>query len=169
MNTKKKGDIAVSKFIFESLKKDWDVAEPFGDHLPYDLILDIQGILLKIQVKSAWFDENSQNWITDNRRMQTNRKEMKVSSYSEKDFDIAAIYIDNIDIFYIMPVEVFISYSGPIHLVEADKRQRKPKSSAYRDAWNLIPERALQRETFVSNSVKFREAGSEVILSETKE
>jgi hypothetical protein len=32
----------------------------------------------------------------------------------------------------------FISYGSEIHLVEAEKRQRKPRSNEYRNAWNLI-------------------------------
>jgi hypothetical protein len=38
----------------------------------------------------------------------------------------------------VFPVDVFISYGSEIHLVEADKRQRKPRSAEYRDAWELI-------------------------------
>ena len=37
-----------------------------------------------------------------------------------------------------MPVEVFISYGNEIHLVETTKRQRKPRSSEFREAWKLI-------------------------------
>jgi hypothetical protein len=32
-------------------------------------------------------------------------------------------------------------------MVEADKRQRKPKSANYRDAWNLILQWAANEET----------------------
>ena len=40
-----------------------------------------------------------------------------------------------------MPVQVFTSYGGGITLVESEKRQRKPKSAEYRQAWNLLIER----------------------------
>ena len=43
--------------------------------------------------------------------------------------------------------EVFISYASEIHLVEVDKRQRKPRSADYRDAWNLISQWAAREET----------------------
>jgi hypothetical protein len=36
------------------------------------------------------------------------------------------------------PILVFIGYGSEIHLVEAEKRQRKPKSADYRDRWDLI-------------------------------
>ena len=64
------------------------------------------------------------------------------------------------------PVDVFISYASEIHLVEADKRQRKPRSAEYRDAWNLILQWAAQKETSARQPVKLGEAGRKVIPSQ---
>lgn len=64
----------------------------------------------------------------------------------QSDFEFALVYIDNLDLFYIFPVVVFIAYGSEIHLVEAEKRQRKPRSAQYRDAWELIWQRANGRE-----------------------
>ena len=44
----------------------------------------------------------------------------------------------DIAIFYVFPSLVFISYGSEIHLVETEKRQRKPTSSSFRNAWELI-------------------------------
>jgi len=44
------------------------------------------------------------------------------------------------------PCEEFISYGSEIHFIEADKRQRKPKSAAFRNAWDLILQRAVSKE-----------------------
>ena len=64
---------------------------------------------------------------------------------------------------------MFISYGSEIHLVEADKRQRRPKSADYRCAWSLIAQWAVQRETSVRTPHKFGEAVSRVIPSEALE
>ena len=53
---------------------------------------------------------------------------------------------------------MFIGYGSEIHLVEADKRQRKPRSAEYRDAWGLILHWAAREETYVRQPVKFGEA-----------
>jgi hypothetical protein len=45
--------------------------------------------------------------------------------------------------------DVFIGYRSEIHIVEADKRQRKPQSAQYRDAWELIVQWAAREETCV--------------------
>jgi len=66
----------------------------------------------------------------------------------------------------VFPVDVFISYGSEIHLVEADKRQRKPRSVDYRDAWDLILHWAVHEETHVRQPVKFGEAGGGVTPSQ---
>ncbi len=137
-NTKLKGDIAEQAVILKALQMGWEVAKPIGDRLPYDLIIDLSGKLIKIQVKSAWFDEAKKNYVVDNRRTKTNRRVMKREAYSSNDFDFAILYIEDLQVFYIMPVDVFISYGSEIHLVEDEKRQRKPKSAEYREAWHLL-------------------------------
>ena len=138
MDTKLKGDIAEQAVILQALKHGWGVLKPIGDRLPYDMVFDINGKFVKIQVKSAWFDESRQNYVVDNRRTKTNRRIMLREKYNESDFDFAIIYLEEIHIFYIMPVNVFISYSSEIHLVETEIRQRKPKSADYREAWHLL-------------------------------
>ncbi len=138
MDTKLKGDIAEQSVVLYALKKNWGVLMPFGDRLPYDLVLDINGSLVKVQVKSAWFDSKKENYVVDNRRTKTNRREMKRENYQITDFHFAVIYIQDLNVFYIMPSDVFISYGSEIHLVETSKRQRKPKSADYRNAWELM-------------------------------
>ena len=63
---------------------------------------------------------------------------MKRSLYQKNDFDFALVYLPEKEIFYVFPLEVFISYKGEIHMVESQKRQRKPRSIEFRDAWDLI-------------------------------
>lgn len=147
MDTKLKGDIAEQAAILHALKRGWGVLKPVGDRLPYDLVFDVGGTLLKIQVKSAWFDKPSGNYVVDNRRTKTNRRVMIRDGYTSSDFDFALVFLNELDLFYVFPVEVFVGYGSEIHCVEADKRQRKPRSAEYRDAWGLIAQRAACRET----------------------
>jgi hypothetical protein len=60
--------------------------------------------------------------------------------------NFAVVYISDLDLFYLFPVEEFISYGSEIHLVEADKRQRRPRSASFRDAWELMVEEAARRQ-----------------------
>jgi PD-(D/E)XK endonuclease len=166
LSTKLKGDITEQSAVLHALKRGWGVLKPLGDRLPYDLVFDVVGALVKVQVKGAWFDEGRGNFVVDNRRTKTNRRSMVRAPYLPSDFDFALVYLQGLDLFYVFPVEVFISYASEIHLVEIDKRQRKPRSADYRDAWDLILHWAVQRETSVRSPVKFGEATSGVTPSQ---
>lgn len=146
MDTKLKGDIAEQAVVLYALRSGWGVLRPIGDRLAYDIVLDINGILVKIQVKAAWFDAKRNNYVVDNRRTKTNRRIMIREKYDLHDFDFAVVFIEDLNIFYVFPCEVFISYASEIHLVESARRQRKPKSAIYRDAWNLVLQRAALSE-----------------------
>ncbi|KKW34229.1 MAG: hypothetical protein UY79_C0003G0055 [Parcubacteria group bacterium GW2011_GWA2_53_21] len=147
MSTKLIGDIAEQAVILQALKQGWGIAVPVGDRLPYDLVFDVHGTLVKIQVKSAWFSRSSHNYVVDVRRTKTNRRIMRRSRYQMNDFDFAIVYAEKANVFYVIPIEVFVSYGSEIHFVETDKRQRKPRSVEYREAWMLISQWATQRET----------------------
>lgn len=86
--------------------------------------------------------------------------------YKTQDFDFALAYVADYDLFYVFPVDVFIGYGSEIHLVEADRRQRKPRSANYRDAWELMLQWAVREETCVRSPVKFGEASGGVIPSQ---
>ena len=166
MDTKLKGDIAEQEVVLQGLKRGWGVLKPVGDRLPYDLIFDVDGALVRVQVKSAWLDAGSLNYVVDNRRTKTNRRNMIRKPYRSSDFDFALVYIAEKTLFYVFPVQVFIEYGSEVHLVEEEKRQRKPRSAEYRDAWNLILQWATRGETCVGSPIKFGEACSEVIPSQ---
>jgi PD-(D/E)XK endonuclease len=169
LDTKLKGDIAEQAAILYAMKHGWGVLRPVGDRLPFDLVFAIGNALVKIQVKSASFDAPSGNYVVDNRRTKTNRRMMIRGVYSSEDFDFALVYIEDVDVFYVLPCDVFVGYGSEIHMVEADKRQRKPKSADFRDAWHLIPQWAVQGETPVRTPHKFGEAVGRVIPSEALE
>jgi len=136
MDTKLKADIAESAVVTELLKRGFKVLKPFGDRLPYDLGIDNDGKLIKIQVKSAWHYRGA--YKVDARITKTNRRRKVRKYYNKDDFDFAIIYISDLNTFYIVPVTVFNGYKSEISLVETAKRQRKPKSAKYREQWDLL-------------------------------
>jgi hypothetical protein len=138
MDTKLKADIAEFAVITELLRQGFRVLKPVGDRLPYDLAVDIKGCLVRMQVKSAWFSAKKNMYLIDARRTCTNRKKMLRKRYTSEDFDCAIIFIADRKVFYVMPVDVFNSYSSSISLVEGPRRQRPPKSASYRERWDLI-------------------------------
>jgi len=166
MSTKLKGDIAEQAAILQALKHGWGVLKPIGDRLAYDAVFDVGGTLVKVQVKCAWFDVSRGNYVVDNRRTKTNRRTMVRDPYRETDFDFDLVYVADLDLFYVFPVEVFVGFGSEIQIVETDKRQRKPRSAAYREAWPLILQWAACGETRMRSPLKFGEAAGGVIPSQ---
>jgi|GEM_PF-227958 len=163
MDTKLKSDIAESAVVTELLKRGFRVLKPVGDRLPYDLAVDLEGKLLKIQVKSAWLQKGA--YTIDTRRTKTNRRHMLRERYKDGDFDFAILYIDDLHVFYVMPASIFSTYKSGISLVEGSTRQRKPKSAEYRERWGLLSEWATQPvtvERLLSNSVEPKATGFQV-------
>jgi len=145
MDTKLKADIAESAVITKLLKRGFRVLQPVGDRLAYDLGVDFRGRLLRIQVKSAWFNAKDNCYVVDGRRTKTNRRCMLRKHYCADDFDFAIIYLADLEVFYVMPVTVFSSYGSTVTLVESTKRQRKPKSADYRERWDLLSDGLFSR------------------------
>jgi len=138
MDTKLKADVAEFALIVELLKRNYHVLKPVGDRLAYDVAIERNGRWAKIQVKHAWFSQSKSMYMVDARRTKTNRRHMLRSRYARGDFDFAILYIDEVKVFYIMPVDIFNSYASTIALVEDLNRQRPPKSFAYRERWELL-------------------------------
>ena len=157
MDTKLKADIAESAVLTELLRRGFRVLRPVGDRLPYDVGLDFGGKLCRIQVKAAWFDEAKGLYAVDARRTKTNRRLMRRDKYENGDFDFAILHLEDRQVFYVMPASVFNSYSSTVSFVEADKRQRKPRSVEYRERWDLISNWAAQPATAEAIPVKVGE------------
>jgi hypothetical protein len=138
MDTKLKSDITELTVAAELLKRGFKVLKPIGDRLSYDLAVDINGFLVRIQVKAAWDNEKKLMHLVDNRRTCTNRRRMKRKYYDVADFDVAILVNLESSSFYIMPIAVFVKYASSIAIVENKKRQRLPLSSKFRDRWDLI-------------------------------
>lgn len=158
MDTKLKGDVAEQATVLQALRRGWGVLRPVGDRHPYDMVFDVGGTFVRVQVKHAWADKKSGNFLIDTRRTKTNRRIMKRDRYRSGDFDFAIAYIREPECFYVFPQDLFRSFASVIHMVERKTRQRKPQSVAYREAWELIESWAAHGESRAATSVKFGEA-----------
>ena len=138
MDTKLKSDIAESAVITELLRRGFNVLKPIGDRLPYDVAVDINGKLIRIQVKHAWYNQKDKAYIVDVRRTKTNRRRMIRKKYEDNDFDFAIAYIGEKRIFYVIPSAIFNNFASSISFVDEEKRQRSPVSDQYREKWQFI-------------------------------
>ena len=84
MHTKLKGDIGELITAQELLRRGWHVAFPYGENLKYDLIIEKEGIIKRVQVKTV-IPKNGVLHI--NCRSSNN---WSVIHYSKDDFEVLA-------------------------------------------------------------------------------
>ena len=93
MNSKKKGNLTEMQCMSAFIACNCDVSIPFGDNSKYDFIADVNGKLLKIQVKTASMrDENSIKFSC--RSTHVNCAGVKNVKYTSDDIDFFATYWD---------------------------------------------------------------------------
>jgi len=103
MNSKEKGDIALSKAISYFVETGHEVLLPLGDRRPYDLVIECSdGILKKIQCKFTSCKSRHGNYIVPLRVMGGNRSRNDAVKYQKKDFDIIFVYTEAKDV-YVIP------------------------------------------------------------------
>lgn len=92
-HTKTKGDIAVAKTILDLTLKGYPVFSPlFSEHLPYDLIVEVDKQLFKIQVKYRADGSLASNTSWSDKNGSHQRK------YEKGDFDYYALYLPDKDV-----------------------------------------------------------------------
>lgn len=92
MNSKEKGDIAVGQAIAYYSKKQEEVSLPLGDKKHYDLIIDREGKLLKVQIKYTSFKSKYGIFMSQLRVKGGNQSYHTSYSYQEGDFDLYVVY-----------------------------------------------------------------------------
>lgn len=91
--TQRKGDIALSKAIYDFTELGYDVSLPVTESATYDIVVDDGNGLYKVQCKFC--GENVPN--VDMRRIHSNSKGYVVKQYATNDYDWLYVYKQNID------------------------------------------------------------------------
>lgn len=131
---KKQGELAELKLHTLAFEKGWIVSTPFGDNSKYDLVVDVNGVLSRVQVKSTSKKDisNRQNRYT----LIIGYGNKQKKPYLKKDVDIIAIYIIPEDVWYIIPIEE-LKGKVNLHFRPFDKSS-KGKYEGFKMAWNIF-------------------------------
>lgn len=92
MLSKEKGDLAVSNAIHYYMTNGYEVCLPIGDKRPYDLIVEVAGILKRVQVKYAGLYSGINQHKVALRITGGNQSFKSAKKYSETDFDELFVY-----------------------------------------------------------------------------
>ena len=92
MKPKDKGDKAVAHAIAYFIDNGYEVLLPFGDKRPYDMVVELDNKLYKVQVKYAGFYSSAKKHIAALRTMGGNQSFYTVKKYADFAFDLLFIY-----------------------------------------------------------------------------
>ena len=114
MNSKEKCDIAKAESIRFYTKKQWEVSLPIGDKKPYDIIVDNNEKLLKVQCKYStqklrkrngeYLDDSDVRRTINLRVMGGNQSYNTAKKYKKGDFDLLFSYTDS-DLMHEIPFD----------------------------------------------------------------
>ena len=111
MLPKEKGDRAVGHAIRHFLSSGYEVLLPIGDKRPYDLVVEQQGRLQKVQVKYGGRYRNHDKCTVALRVMGGNQSYHTAKRYSVGDFDLLFVYTAT-DKNYLVPWEAVVGKSS---------------------------------------------------------
>lgn len=103
-HTKHKGDIGLTKIIADLTEKGYYVSLPINEHAAYDLIVDIDGGLKRVQVKfrGKRSGGKSVSFGCKTTHVGSNGKSVN-KHYSKDDFELYGIYSSNLKLCYYIP------------------------------------------------------------------
>jgi len=135
-NHKKRGQWAELRFMTKAAELGFQLAKPWGDTAQYDVVLDLGGRFISVQVKSTFFQASNLkpgNFVAS--LLHVNGPNHR---YEQSDFDYLAVYCIPKDIWYIIPSAV-ASRKHAIRVCPGDKQNQWEH---YREAWYLLHDRA---------------------------
>ncbi len=95
LDAKKKGNLTEMQCMSAFMSQNCGVSIPFGDNSKYDFIADVDGCLLKIQVKTASVSKKDENAIRFScRSTHLNCKGVQNVRYTKDDIDYFATHFN---------------------------------------------------------------------------
>jgi len=139
MDTKLVGDISVQMVGVELLKQGMAVLYPFGDRLPYDIAVDLAGRLVRIQVRTAYYDKSTDRYLGNVRSAKTNRKRYSFVKSNTSDVEFFVFVVQDRNVFYVVPSGIVKKVKSMLSLCPHRTRGLdKFKIEGYKNNWNLI-------------------------------
>ncbi len=73
----------------------YEVCLPIGDKRPYDMIVELDNSLFRVQIKYAGLYKGAQKYKAALRTMGGNQSYYTAKKYSKTDFDLLFVYVGN--------------------------------------------------------------------------
>ena len=126
---KLRGECTELRFMTRALEVGLHVTKPWGDSASYDVIVELEGRFMRVQVKST--SCKLDGWYTCQLHHSHSRR------YEPNSFDFVAFYVIPEDLWYIIPEED-IRGQGCLYV----RMGRRSKFNRYKEAWDLLQQPA---------------------------
>tara|TARA_R100000655_G_scaffold67006_1_gene105425 strand:- start:320 stop:739 length:420 start_codon:yes stop_codon:yes gene_type:complete len=132
MNLKRRGSQYEAAFATQALKRGLDILEPYGDYMPYDVMVQNgDGRILRVQVKGTG------NQIKN----KPGYKVIAATGNSTKtpinpdEVDVLAAYVEPEDTWYVIPVK---KLKGNVSVYLNPNTKRNGRYEVWKEAWNVF-------------------------------
>ena len=119
---KQKGNLTELQCIAAFYEIGYSVSIPYGENSRYDFIADVDGHLIRVQVKSSSTKDGGKSYTFSCRSSRTNGKRTITKRYTKLEIDYFATFINGRC--YIVPVEE-CSNSKCLRFVKTDNNQQE--------------------------------------------
>lgn len=133
---KERGEWAELRFMERATAHGLRVSRPFGDSARYDVGVEQEGRIARVQVKSTIYRRRGIESYSLN--IHGPRRQL----YERGTVDFFAVYLIPIDTWYIFPFER-VARNFSLHFTPGSKRD---KYGEYREAWHLLREPPLRKK-----------------------
>ena len=131
-NMKRRGSQYEATFIVESLKRELDVLESYGDYMPYDLVVQNgDGRFFRVQVKGT----NSRIKNKPGYKILAAGGNLKKVVLSPTEVDVLAAYVEPEDTWYLVPV---VKLNGNMSVYLNPKTKLNGRYEVWKEAWNVF-------------------------------
>ena len=95
MKPKEKGDIAVAHAIHYFMVNNYEVCMPLGDKQLYDMIVERNGVMSRVQIKYAGYYSGDKKYKAALRSMGGNQSYHTAKKYADDAFELLFVYVGN--------------------------------------------------------------------------
>lgn len=137
---KRRGEWAELRFLARAAELGLTVIRPWGDSLHYDMVVEWEGCLLRVQVKSTMRRRSNSYYFT---------LRGAIHRYTREDFDFLAAYLIPEDVWYIIPSDIALTNINQICITPGSSTSRY---EPYREAWQLLKERCYTAKAGIEHA-----------------
>ena len=131
-NTKRRGSQYEAAFVTQALKRGLDILEPYGDYMPYDIMVqNADGRIQRVQVKGT----SSQIKNKPGYKVIAASGNATKTPINPEEVDVLAAYVEPEDVWYLIPV---VKLTGNVSVYLNPHSKVNGRYEVWKEAWNVF-------------------------------